>query len=75
MCIRDSFDLALSGEAGGRYGTVSQTALLVSAREGCAYYAYRPLHDGAPPGPWTWQRVPLPAAGAVHAPDGARVRS
>ena len=57
-------ELNLSKACGGRYGTVSQSALLVSASEACAYYAYRALHDGgAPPGEWEWHRVPLPQGG------------
>ena len=56
-------ELNLSKGCGGRYGTVSQSALIVSTSESCAYYAYRALYDGAPPGDWQWHRVPLqPAA-------------
>ena len=51
------------------YGTVSQTAVMVSRSENCAFYAYRetarPADGDAPAGElgaWQWQRVPLPAA-------------
>ncbi|KAL1526590.1 hypothetical protein AB1Y20_015295 [Prymnesium parvum] len=51
--------LHLTNSGGGRYGTVSQTAVFVSTSDCCVYYAYRSLHDDAAPGPWDWHKVPL----------------
>jgi uncharacterized protein with NRDE domain len=67
--------LTLSGRP---YSTVSQTALIVSVSEGCAFFAHRMATPdfaaaaaaaagqtlgGAPTfGPWAWHRVPLPVA-------------
>ena len=57
----EPFTLRLSEGCDGRYGTVSQTAIFVCKSEGTVHYAYRTLHDGAPPGPWKWHLMALPA--------------
>ena len=71
----EPFSLHPEKGSDGRYGTVSQTAVLLCASEGCAYYAYRTLHDGAPPAPWAWQRVSLPAAASGQSPPTPAVEA
>ena len=55
----EPFTLRLSEGCNGRYGTVSQTAIFVCKSESTVHYAYRTLHDGAPPGPWKWHLIAL----------------
>jgi uncharacterized protein with NRDE domain len=49
-----------NGTAGDeRYGTVSQSAIIVSTSARSIFYAYRSIPDGGPPDPWEWQQVVL----------------